>query len=193
MDISAFKNTKPKFANAKLPSKTAKYDFKTDLNRAKEIEVKICNSLSGTLLESDTIQEGGDFHIDGFQFELKADFRAEDTGNLFIEHYSNIESKRLGGPYACIQKEVYVILYVLPKQNRVLAFEPETLVDFVELHQSQFRLINIKNKNHTTAGYAIPIKDLEELAFLDLDASSPHFKQKFYEACEHQFPYVEAV
>lgn len=152
-----------------MKNKKRKPNWEEDYANGKHKEELIGNKLRVEVLPEKPYPVFIDIKLGNLNLEIKADTVSSYTGNLFLEHYSNIETKRLGGPFSASEHGVDLMLYFSPKpkgwnklEDRIFIFKPEDLIDFIEIHS--FKPKYVKNERHTTMGYAIPIKDLLEVA-----------------------------
>jgi hypothetical protein len=104
-----------------------------------------------------------DFQCNGKTIELKTDtYSIEDTQNFFMERYSSIESKKLGGPWRAHQDNVDFFVYLYEKGQHCYWFDTKRLIpqldDYIKQHKP--RQVEINNTSWTTLGYLIPRKAL---------------------------------
>ena len=103
-----------------------------------------------------------------FQAEIKIDFTK--YNNFFLEKYSNKNTKRIGGPRQA-QKygaKFFVYWFVSEKnahQWECYIFKTDELVRWLDENEKKYQIKEVKNKTHTTTGYAIPIQHLSSLEF----------------------------
>lgn len=98
--------------------------------------------------------------------ELKTDLRAEDTGNFFIERFSDILRETNGGPWQALAKGAKYIIYYLPKKKEFFIFDCYELAEYMESYIDTLnpREIVIPNNSHSSMGYAVPIEVLKKIA-----------------------------
>jgi hypothetical protein len=168
----------------------SKYDFEKDYERGRAAEMYVSSKLGANLFPVVGRPVFGDMEFERLLVELKLDERAADTGNLFIEEYSNADTGRLGGPFACVEHDVDLFLYLIP-EGRLIAFLPRDLVEFIDFHRDSFREIYVPNKGNLTVGFAIPIDDLIDLAIFDLDTNSPNFRNEVYNHLDKHFERID--
>lgn len=108
----------------------------------------------------------GDFiHTDGHKLELKTDtYSMEATPNMFMERFSNLETKTPGGPFqanihGCIK---YAYMYI--QDLTVFIFDTDTLIKRLEKLIPNQKPKNIPNHTWITQGYAINRNDLIDIA-----------------------------
>jgi hypothetical protein len=109
-----------------------------------------------------------DFMIDDFKLELKTDFTRH--SNFFMEYYSNIETKRMGGVWqaAGYKARYYAIWYVDPSnahQWSCYCFETKPLLEWLEAHKDEYPTGKVKNEGYTTLGFVIPMHRLTGQSF----------------------------
>lgn len=103
--------------------------------------------------------------VTGINVELKIDFT--DYKNHFVERYSDLDKKKVGGAWQYIYCDYYVFYYVNTKDLHI--FNPGDLVRFLESIDQCDKIFGKrvfqKGAGYTTFGYAIPkviLKHLEK-------------------------------
>jgi hypothetical protein len=149
-----------------LPPPKRKPNFKKDLQIGAKGEEIFLNRFQVKLEKLDGTKN--DFIVtnsskDGL--ELKTD--TYDSGNFFFERWSDVTNKKPGGPYQAIQHSKYLAYFFIKKDTYYL-FDLEKLVPFLDtyIETKKPKAIEVRNRSHTTVGYALPIKDFQSL-FLD--------------------------
>lgn len=97
--------------------------------------------------------------------ELKTDtYEMENTPNFFIERWSDLEKKKLGGPWQAYEKGVHIFVYLFIKNKTWFIFRdmPALIARLDKLTESAYG-INIPNKGWTTQGYRVKRSDLQDL------------------------------
>jgi hypothetical protein len=90
--------------------------------------------------------------------ELKTDTRASDTGNAFVETYSDFPSKQ-GWVYTC---NASYLFYHLPQDCLIYVFHPKTLKQVVTQWVKKYPSRDIQNKSWVTKGLLIPLHEFEK-------------------------------
>jgi site-specific DNA-adenine methylase len=120
---------------------------------------------AGKIRKSDTLSV--DFiHESGKSIELKSDYYdMTRTDNFFIERWSDLNRKTLGGPWQALKNDAYYYIYFFVKNKQAFIFRTDKLVAFLDrvLVGDIYTLINIPNKKWITAGYKIPRSQLESI------------------------------
>lgn len=97
------------------------------------------------------------------KIELKTDsFNMLKTPNFFFERYSDIQSKKPGGPWRAAEDKVDIFCYYFVRFNMWYEFRdlPE-LIKVLDKYTEKKGMIWIKNKGWTTGGFTVP-RDLLE-------------------------------
>ena len=114
----------------------------------------------------------------GTLIELKTDTHdPAATPNFFIERWSDVDSKRPGGPWQALEKGAHLLVYLyLPEdktQKRWFVCKAlESLTKRIEDSAATLRPVRIPNKGWTTEGYLVPrewIKDLVKEGLPSID------------------------
>jgi hypothetical protein len=149
-----------------LPPPKRKPNFKKDLQIGAKGEEEFLNrfqvkleKLDGTkndFVVTNSLKEG---------LELKTD--TYDSGNFFFERWSDVTNQKPGGAWQAISHSKYLAYYFIKKDTYYL-FDLTKLVPYLEeyIKTNKPRAIEVRNRTHTTVGYALPIKDFQSL-FLD--------------------------
>lgn len=138
--------------------------FKTDLERGKAGEALFLThfpqyeALNG--YESDfRNKETGDLA------ELKTDYYDMDkTPNFFIELWSDINTKRLGGPRQAKKHGSKYYYYLYINNMIIYEFNVEDLCAFIGLNEDNYSNRYIHNESWCTEGLLVPREDLKHLA-----------------------------
>jgi hypothetical protein len=98
----------------------------------------------------------------GSGLELKSD--TYDSKNFFFERWSDVTNQKPGGPWQANVHSKYFAYYFVNKDTYYL-FDLATLVPFLEnyIAEKKPRAIEVRNRRHTTVGYALPIVDFKHL------------------------------
>ena len=109
---------------------------------------------------------------EGYRVELKTD--TYDSGNFFIERYSDFVKQTVGGPWQTQSKDGDMYAYMFLAMGKIYWFKVEGLVKFMDewienltpsQHGRHFKLIKQRGAKYETGGYIVPISELETLAF----------------------------
>ena len=109
---------------------------------------------------------------EGLRIELKTD--TYDSGNFFIERYSDFLKQTVGGPWQAQSKDGDMYAYMFLAKGKVYWFNVNKLVSFMDewienltpsQHDKHFKLIKQRGARYETGGYTVPINELEALAF----------------------------
>ncbi len=102
--------------------------------------------------------------------EYKTDVRAADTGNVFIEIWSNKQNKKKGWAYTSQAQWLY---FYIPGTNKVYISEMTRVKMKLKDWASDYRKVGVRNKSgnsyYTTEGIPVPIKDFEDICFDVID------------------------
>jgi len=122
---------------------------------------------------------------EGFRVELKTD--TYDSGNFFIERYSDFEKQTVGGPWQTQSKDGDMYVYMFLALGKIYWFNVDELVSFMDewiddlsssQHNRRFKLIKQRGAKYQTGGYTVPITELEALAFKSEDIYAVSNKTK---------------
>lgn len=100
---------------------------------------------------------------DGDIVELKTEFKADKTGNLFVERYSNYKLKTSGGPWKARQGKCDYYVFLVWDTKETFFFRPDQLIQFVKDNYTPADMRTVPNYGWTTAGIPVPIKKLETI------------------------------
>jgi hypothetical protein len=109
----------------------------------------------------------------GTLIELKTDTHdPSETANFFIERWSDVESKRPGGPWQALGKGAQLLIYLYlfkdkdgkqqEKWYRLIGLE--SLTRRIEDAKMNLKVVQIPNKGWTTEGYLVPREFVKDLA-----------------------------
>lgn len=107
-----------------------------------------------------------DFAFNGKTVELKTDtYAMNKTQNFFMEKYSSIESKKLGGPWRAAKDKVNYFVYMYSKDQKCFWFDSIKLADFLDIYvkEKKPRQSEVVNTSWTAMGYLVPRKDVAHL------------------------------
>lgn len=101
----------------------------------------------------------------GAKIELKTDtYNIDKTSNFFMERYSDVHKKTIGGPWRAKRDKVDIFCYYFVRHNIWFQFNniPALISRLDELTDGK-GLVYIKNKGWITGGYKVKREDLEDL------------------------------
>jgi hypothetical protein len=109
-----------------------------------------------------------DFMIDDDKVELKTDFTKHT--NFFIEYFSNIDTRRMGGPYQASEYNArHFIYWFVDKRNPYqwccFRFLLKELIDWLNINKNCYQTRRKLNKGFVTLGHIIPIETLSKQSF----------------------------
>lgn len=152
--------------------------FEKSLKKGAEGE-KIFEEISnGTFRREDGITCDFTFLATGDKFELKSEYYSINrTKNFFIEHYSVLDKKTLGGPWQAKAKGIrlygHFFLNADLDKYSLFAFDTNKLVDRLDKmieNKELVKEINIPNRGYTTTGFLVPRESLSDLySLLEFD------------------------
>lgn len=96
--------------------------------------------------------------------EYKADYRAAETGNAFIELACGEEpgwAKKLGGSD--------ILLYALPQEGRALLLHSAEIAEALPSWEARFGARSVLNGTYESRGLLVPLAELEALSLATLD------------------------
>ena len=155
-------------------------DFKKDLEKARKYEEKFSqlynqSDLNGHVTWKDEKFDADyEIEINGrkFKAEIKIDFTKHN--NFFIEHFSNLESGRLGGPLQALKYGAkFFIYWFVSEFNKhqwdCYVFDTIKLINWMERYGYDYRYADVHNIGYVTRGNIVPI---------DILASQPFCKKR---------------
>jgi hypothetical protein len=93
----------------------------------------------------------------GAKVELKTDtYAMSDTPNFFFERFSDINTKKLGGPWRAKKDEVDYFVYLYVKDKMFYWFNPILLCAELDKITKKMQTKHIRNIAWTTSGFAVP-------------------------------------
>jgi len=113
--------------------------------------------------------------------EIKIDFTHYDS--FFIERYSNVKSKRLGGPWGALKYGAhYFIYWFISEKNQhqweCFIFRTHELVQWLYDNENNYKMRYVGNDEYVTCGYSIPISHLENMNFTKKRTLAPDCQEK---------------
>jgi len=134
--------------------------FKQDLERGNAGELLF-------LLNNPNLEKLPGFESDfinkktGEKYELKTDYYdMNNTENFFIELWSDVDSKKRGGPIQAKRHGSKYYCYLFIKNNIYFKIDIDYLVLFIATNEHLYQKRKIYNDSWITEGILIPRKDL---------------------------------
>jgi hypothetical protein len=149
---------------ALAPTKKAK--FLVDLARGKAGEELVAKTLLPFYGAKEAVTDSSATHDLTFiladdarhKVEVKVDFLAGKTGNVFIEYLC---SKKQSGILATTAQDWAI---VVPDKNAIYVFCPKLLVQAIEKSSVKFRQVSGGDR-YATRGWLVPLEELEKMQF----------------------------
>lgn len=96
--------------------------------------------------------------------EYKTDTRAADTGNVFLEIWSNKEKEKRGWAYTSQARWLY---FYMPGLEKVCIMEMTKLKMAIRewTDSKDYRRVKVRNPSYTTEGILMPVVEFEELCY----------------------------
>jgi len=102
----------------------------------------------------------------GEKVELKTDtYALDETKNFFFEKFSDIKTKKLGGPWRAKRDMVNYFVYLYIKDKTFYWFNPVLLCSILDKITKKMHTKYIKNIAWTTSGYAVPRESCMNVCF----------------------------
>jgi hypothetical protein len=151
------------------------YKFNDQLNIGEIGEQTFLNKFNKEI-ESKKNSREPDFRIistDEF-IELKTDnwtlsnifsYKTKETPNIFMEQYSDYDRKTIGGPWRAKKENCKYFIYYFINNDIFFVFNTDLLVSVLDIVTKNKTLKLIPNVKWITAGYPIPRKILEPIAY----------------------------
>lgn len=138
-----------------------KSNFKSDLSTGHQGELLLLK-LWPELVHLDGRK--ADFITPDFQtLELKSEKRSmAETENFFIEHWSDYDKKKMGGPWQALGRGASLFAIMFLPDETCFVFNTHELVSVLEA-MSGLKPVKIFNRGWITVGYKVPRKALEHL------------------------------
>lgn len=140
--------------------------FKKDLQRGQDGEAKLVEHFHLDLLPNrDPKERRWDYETrSGLKVEIKSDYWPTTTGNFFMEQWSDVAKRKLGGPWRACQDEVDCFVYFYPKENIYFYFrDVPALVEKLNQLTEEMKSTTVPNRAWNTVGWKIPRTELEDL------------------------------
>ena len=146
-------------------------DWKSDFKKGEKFEKKFYEWYQqNSTNKIEWLQEKyeADFLINNFKVELKSDFTPH--SNFFMEHFSNIKTRRFGGPrqaqgYNAKHYCYWFVDELNPHQWKCFSFRTDELVAWLDIHMNEYETRTKENKGYNTLGHIIPIAELSNQKF----------------------------
>ncbi len=95
-----------------------------------------------------------------YRIEFKCDYKAEETGNLFLETFNPYRKEPSG---LTATRADWWVIYV-PSKATIFVFNPKKMLACIEKHD-EWRLKTVAGDNNSN-GYLVPIKDAADMPFV---------------------------
>lgn len=140
------------------------HDFKTSLAKGKQGEALLLEAMPELVplngRKSDFINPATEelYELKSDQYDMSA------TKNFFIEIYSDVERKAVGGPWQAAEHGSQYWMYMFPKNRVLFIFKTVDLLNYLEyISTSVYETSRIYNRSWTTLGMKVPREDLKHL------------------------------
>lgn len=148
---------------AKMGNVEGYFVFEDSYKSGLKGEILIADRLKNYLIHVNQPYEPDFFHKTGkFYLELKSDYYTMNTGNFFIERYSNKNKKTDGGPWQALNKNAKKYMYFYVKDEVLFVMDTEKMIEILDKILPNYTPLDIRNKTHITVGYKIPRYELKE-------------------------------
>lgn len=107
--------------------------------------------------------------------EYKTDAREADTGNVFIEIWSNKEAGKRGWAYTSLAQWLY---FYLPGSNECCVIEMTALKQQLAYWRDTYRRVTVRNPNYTTIGIVVPSAIFKEVCYDIIKIQTPTTKKR---------------
>lgn len=94
--------------------------------------------------------------------EYKTDTRATDTGNIFMEVWSNKEAGKKGWAYTSTAQWLY---YFMTGSMSVFIVDVPHLKLYLKVWEKQLKIKQARNKTYTSEGMLVPIEIFKTVAY----------------------------
>ena len=101
----------------------------------------------------------------GLLVEMKTDYYSmKKTANFFMETFSNIKTKRRGGPFSALDLGVDYFVYYFITEGEAFWFHTKELVEYLDANRDEWRTSTVYGgKNIITEGLLVPRTDLTDI------------------------------
>lgn len=93
--------------------------------------------------------------------EYKTDWRAQNTGNAFIETVSVDSQEKRGWAYTT---QADLVFYYVPGEELVYVLQPVVIRERLPKWQQRYRAAKARNEGYYTHGVLVPLDELERCA-----------------------------
>lgn len=131
-----------------------------------------------------TLSDGmaGDLIFKGkHKFELKTD--TYKSGNFFFERISNVRLNNDGGVWQTKEHGCKYYAFYMLRYDKLFIFEVDTILEWLNNNIQAYPTKTVTNPTKQSKGYAIPMKDVEQLCIKVIDLASfkeyPSLKKKY--------------
>lgn len=101
------------------------------------------------------------------KFELKTD--TYKSGNFFFEKISNVRLNNVGGVWQAKEHSCEYYSFLMLKYDKLYMFKVDVILNWLNENISNYSVKTVYNEKKETKGYAIPIKDVENLCIKVID------------------------
>lgn len=155
--------------SSQMPSSTSPvYDFRERLAFGERAEAYVAERLGWKKIPG----RRADFRTrKGLRAELKTDVRSStDTGNVFIERFSDEGRRTPGGPWKALRDGSVGFVYFFWGDRKAFGFKTKLLLRrVVSLLQGEgLEERRIQNKGWVTMGYLVPLEKLLDIATVNV-------------------------
>lgn len=127
--------------------------FHNDLKHGQATEALIAKLFSN--LQQTDGKKGDLLAPDGSLIELKCDrYPMSKTENFFMEHFGNIDTGKLGGPYKAFADGCKYFMYYYNTEGIGFLWRTEDLLK--QLEAMQLKPVEVRNVRWVTVGYKVP-------------------------------------
>lgn len=147
-----------------------KHNFKESLAKGKAGEALLLK-LWPELVPTDGRK--GDFMLGPNKVEVKSDNYSMDTGNFFMERWSDFLKQKPGGVWQALQHEANIFVYWYPKDKIAFIFDSVILKNALEDIIKDLTPVQIPNVAWLTIGFKVP-RQLLEPYFTIKDFNEPN-------------------
>jgi hypothetical protein len=116
-----------------------------------------------------------------YKFELKTD--TYKSGNFFFERISNIRLNNNGGVWQTKEHGCQYYAFYMLKYDKLYIFEVDTILKWLDENIYKYQEKIVTNPTKKSMGYAVPIKDVENLCIKVIDLTEvieyPKLKSKY--------------
>ena len=96
-----------------------------------------------------------------FSVEYKADQRASETGNVFIETVSVMKGETVEKLGWALTSTAQRLVYFIPGPNRVYILDMNDIRDMLPKWGERCKMVNVQNEGYVGKGLLVPITEIE--------------------------------